>query len=112
MAQRPFPQVLNELRYGEVVQELTDKLNELVKAVENTRKGGEIVLKLKLVPTKSNGAIDIIDTIKASIPELPKGSSLFFATVEGNLVRNNPNQPELTGLRTVEVEQRGEVKSA
>jgi len=32
---------------------------------------------------------------------LAKGSSLFFATPEGNLVRNNPRQEELPGLKEV-----------
>jgi len=30
---------------------------------------------------------------------------MFFATVENNLVRNNPRQPDLTGLREVAADQ-------
>jgi hypothetical protein len=37
-------------------------------------------------------------------PELARGSSLFFPTVEGNLVRNDPRQQEIPGLKEVTTE--------
>lgn len=60
-------------------------------------------------PEASGGAIEITDEIKARIPEMPRGTSLFFATPEGNLQRNDPRQGELEGLRRVNKET-GELK--
>lgn len=94
MAEKSFNIVLGELRFGETLDELTSKMAELVAAVGNTQKVGEITIKLKLKPG-AGGSIEITDEIKAKIPELPKGSSLFFATPENNLVRNDPRQQAL-----------------
>jgi hypothetical protein len=104
MAARPFTDVLRDARYGELHEELTNQLNELVKAVGDTNKAGQLTLTIKFKPS-SGGAIEMFDEVKLKKPELPKGSSIFFATVENNLVRNNPRQPELTGLREVASDQ-------
>lgn len=100
MATRLFTDVMRDMRYGETLDELSEEFNKLVTAVENTGKAGEMIFKVKLKPSTS-GAIEVIDEIKSKLPQLPKGSSLFFATPEGNLVRNNPRQEELPGLKEV-----------
>jgi hypothetical protein len=110
MAARPFTDVIRDARYGELLDELTAQMNELVKAVGDTNKAGQLTLTIKLKPS-SGGAIEVFDEVKMKKPELPKGSSIFFATVENNLVRNNPRQPELTGLREVAAEQPKELKT-
>lgn len=97
---RPFTDVLRDIRFGEAVDELTQQFNNLVIAVESTGKVGEITLHIKLKPSRA-GAIEVFDTIKSKLPAAEKGSSLFFATPEGNLVRNNPRQTEIPGLKEV-----------
>lgn len=106
---KPFNLFLPEMRFGETVNELTEKMAELVAAVGNTNKGGSLTLTIKLKPAGC-GAIEITDEIKARIPELPRGTSLFFATPKGNLQRNDPRQGELDGLRSVEQSGRTELK--
>lgn len=110
--QKPFNITLAEIRNGMLLQEMSDQFQELVRAVDETRKTGKFVLELTVTPTKSSSAVDVADNVKVKIPQLPKGSSLFFVSVEGNLTQNNPFQPDLTGLRTVEEKPRGEVKQA
>lgn len=100
MGIRLFTDVMRDMRFGETLDEISKKFNELVTAVESTGKQGELIFKVKLKPS-SSGAIEVIDEIKSKVPELAKGSSLFFATPEGNLVRNNPRQDELPGLKEV-----------
>lgn len=107
--QKPFNLFLPEMRFGETVAELTEKMNELVAAVGNTNKTGSITLTIKLKPA-GGGAIEITDEIKAKIPTLPRGTSLFFATPEGNLQRNDPRQGELDGLRSVPAGDKGDLK--
>lgn len=91
---RPFTEILKDLRFGELSEQLNEEINKVVLAVENTGKVGELILTLKLKPS-SSGAIEVIDSVKSKVPELQKDSSLFFVTTEGNLVRNNPRQMEL-----------------
>lgn len=105
MGVRPFTDTIRDARMGELHEELSEKLNELVKAVGDTQKQGTLTLTIKLKPIGSNGAIELHDEVKLKKPELPRGSSIFFSTVENNLVRNNQTQPELTGLREVAADQ-------
>lgn len=105
MGVRPFTDTIREARMGELHDELSEKLNELVKACGDTQKVGTLTLTIKLKPLSNGGAIEMHDEVKLKKPELPKGSSIFFPTVENNLVRNNQTQPELTGLREVVTDQ-------
>lgn len=94
---KPFTDVLRDLRFGAAVDEISAEFAKLVQAVETTGKAGELTLTLKLKPSTA-GSIEVTDDVKAKLPALAKGSSLFFATVEGNLVRNDPRQQPLPGL--------------
>lgn len=100
MGVRPFTDVLRDIRFGVALDELSEEFNRLVAAVDNTSKPGELTLTIKLKPSTA-GAIELTDQIKTKLPQLPKGSSLFFPTVEGNLVRNDPRQQEIPGLKEV-----------
>lgn len=107
--QKPFNLFLPEMRFGETVAELTERMAELVAAVGNTNKVGSLTLTINLKPA-GGGAIEITDEIRAKIPELPRGTSLFFATPEGNLQRNDPRQGEMDGLRSVPASDKGDLK--
>lgn len=100
MGVRLFTDVMRDMRFGETLDEISEEFNKLVSAVENTGKQGELTFKVKLKPS-SSGAIEVIDDITSKIPKLARGTSLFFATPEGNLVRNNPRQDDLPGLKEV-----------
>lgn len=100
MAIRQFTDVIRDMRFGEMLDELDCDLNQLVTAVESTGKSGTLTITMTLKPS-SSGAIEVTDAVKVKLPKLAKGSSLFFATPEGNLVRNNPRQDELPGLKEV-----------
>ena len=101
MAIRLFTDVMRDLRFGEALDELSEQFNQLVQAVENTGRAGEMTFTVKLKPSTA-GAIEVTDQIKVKLPPTQKGSSLFFATPEGNLVRNDPRQKEIPGLKEVE----------
>lgn len=94
MAKKPFHQLLGDIRAGELNDELTAKMTELVAAVQNTNKAGSLTLKIKLTPTKGL-ALEIEDDVSINKPTLSKPSTLLFPTVEGNLQTNNPLQKSL-----------------
>lgn len=106
--QRQFVDTLNALRYGQLHDEMTDKLHELTKACTDTGKSGTLTLVLKMKPGKA-GQMEIIDEIKSKIPEFERGSTILFTTPEGNLQREDPRQMKLEGLRSVD-ESTGEIK--
>lgn len=106
---KPFDAVLRDIRYGDSIDELSEKFGALVGAVTATQKAGEITYKIKLKPAGGD-AIEVIDSISVKMPELPRGSSVFFATPENNLVRNDPRQPALDGLRDVSSQPAAQLK--
>jgi hypothetical protein len=105
---RPFTQTLDQLRFGTLTDDLTKALNELTIKCGDTGRSGELTLKLVLKPGKA-GQIEIVDDIKVKMPKDEKGSTIMFATVEGNLTREDPRQMQLEGLRTVD-SKTGELK--
>lgn len=100
----PFTDTLVKLRYGTLHDDLTDALNQLTSDVTRTGKVGQITLTIKLKPTNNSGQIEIIDDIKVQTPKENKGTSIMFATPENNLVRDDPRQLKLEGLRSVDME--------
>lgn len=108
MGIRPFTDTLNTLRFGTLNDDLSDALHELIEKCANTGKAGTLTLQLTLKPGKG-GQIEVIDDLKVKLPKEEKGTTLMFATPEGNLTREDPRQLKLEGLRSVDMET-GELK--
>ena len=106
---RPFTDTLRQIRFGELQDELTDELSKLTAACTDTGRAGELVLKIKLKPGKG-GQVELLDDLTVRPPKRERGTSIFFATVDGNLQRTDPRQGELEGIREVPTEPRGEVR--
>jgi hypothetical protein len=103
-------EILKALRYGTLDSELGQKLHEVVQRVDATQRVGSISLTLKVKPGGA-GRIEITDDIKVTMPKEEKGSSIMFVMpVSGALVRTDPRQMEIEGLKTVDRET-GEIKS-
>ena len=103
MTFRQFTDVLPSLRYGTLNDDLGEALNTLTKKCDETNKSGTLTLTLKLKPGKG-GQIEIFDEIKVSLPKEEKASSIMFATPDGNLIREDPRQMTIDGLRTLDKE--------
>jgi len=95
---RAFADVLRELSGGEFYEQATNKLAEVVEGVTLHRKPGEFSITLKIAP--NGDAVIVSETIKAKVPEAARGSTVFFVTSGGALVRQDPRQQDLP-LRTV-----------
>lgn len=91
---RPFTDALREIRDGALLDELSDKLNQLVSAVQTTEKSGELTLKITLAPESGSAAIFVADKVTLKLPELSRGRTVMFGTETGNLQRKNPKQKE------------------
>jgi hypothetical protein len=100
MSVRPITDTLRLLDGGAFMDRCSDELATLVKAVEATGKTGKLSITLDL-KTVGNGAVQITPKVNAAVPEPKPDTTLLWATVEGNLVIDNPSQQKLD-LRQVE----------
>lgn len=99
---RPFADVLRDLKQGQVVDEAAIQLQDLVRAVLAAGKKGTFALKVEIAPMKGNSNALVVSAQSTITP--PKGepiSSVFFADDDHNLVRDDPRQIALPGLREV-----------
>lgn len=93
---RPFFDTAREIRRGQMLEDCADKLQEVVAFVAEHGKPAELVIKIKVKPaSKGNGAFIVADDIKATLPKLPSGETIFFGTPDNNLVPNDPRQKPL-----------------
>lgn len=100
---RPFAELLTILDKGTAHAEASRALHDLVAAVADTGKAGTMTLTIKLAPLKgSTDQIVVAAQVTAKPPKSEPGAAIFWRDKSGNLVRNDPNQPEIDGLRVVE----------
>ena len=98
MSGRAFAVFLQELRDGRAHAELSTSLAELLAAVKETGKAGEITLKLKVKPASRGSDVDkvtISDLITTKLPKPERGDDFFWLTDDNNLSRNHPRQQSL-----------------
>ncbi len=107
----PFSQQIAHLGKGTTDDELTQELAELVRDIKTHRAGGTITLELKLKPILAGHEVELIDivpSIKVKKPKAQRLSTRMFATYDGDLLRNDPDQGDLD-LKTVDTDT-GEIK--
>lgn len=101
---RPFADWLRELAHGKTHDEMSEAIWDLTQRVRETGKKGSVQLTIAIEPmpkTDGKGPLVINDEIKLRLPEFNRDASVAYVDGNGNLARNDPRQPELTGLRDV-----------
>lgn len=101
---RPFADFLREQSHGTTHDELSEALHTLVARVQDTGKKGSLTLTIgveRLKGGRSDNALIVSDSIKLNLPEHDRDTSLFFATADGNLSRDDPRQLSFESLRDV-----------
>lgn len=99
---RPFADVLRDIQGGEIADEAALLMQQLVSAVHEFGKKGSMRLDIEVQPMKGNTAALMVSA-QASIRP-PKGdptAAVFFWDDDNNLVRDDPRQLALPGLREV-----------
>jgi len=110
---RPFADWLREQSRGRTHEELSEALWDLISRVDETHKKGSLTLTLYIEPLKADPAMLVVtDEIRLKLPEFDRPGSTAYIDHDGNLTRQNPNQPELTGLRAIENDNITELKEA
>ena len=98
MSAKAFAVFLQDLRDGRAHAELSTTLAELLAAVKETGKAGEITLKLKVKPASRGSDVDkvtITDTVAVKLPKPERGEDFYWLTDDNNLSRNHPRQHSL-----------------
>lgn len=95
MSVRPITDTLRHIGGGVFIDTASDKLAELVAAVDSTGKAGSIDMKIKLKKATRGGAMHITGTVKLNKPAEEPMEAMLFATPEGNLTADDPRQQKL-----------------
>ncbi len=81
------------LAEGAVVPDLVNEIHEVVKAVRDTGRAGDISLKLKIAPCSGSERQVVVNAeINSKPPKSARPMSLYFADEEGALHRQDPLQ--------------------
>lgn len=98
---KPFSDVLGEVENGQLLNELTENVYNIIAAVMETRKPGSLTLAMTFTPT-GKGTVNVDAKFKAKEPEHDRPTTTFFVGNDFSLQRSDPNQPRLP-LREVEM---------
>ena len=101
MSVRPITDTLRHIGGGVFIDTASEKLTELVHAVDNSGKSGKITLHITVKKATRNGAMIITGKVQLLKPAEDAMEAMMFATPEGNLVADDPNQQKLD-LRQVQ----------
>lgn len=109
-----FIETLREIRRGVSLEELSDQLTALVASVRDTGRPGKLVYTLTVKPASKGDTQTLMlqDAIKVAAPVLERATTVFYATKDNALQRNDPRQPELEGLRVLDHPTRGKDQAA
>lgn len=100
MALKPITETLRHVRGGLLINEASELLAEIVKAVEVTGKAGKLTIELQIKKLSRSGALEIIDKVTSKTPTEAPLTTMMYPTPEGNLITEDPRQQKLD-LKTV-----------
>lgn len=97
---RPFAAILADIQRGGLLDHASAELQRLVAAVDERRAKGKLVLTIEVAPAKHDpSALAVTAGIKTTPPPGEPALSLFFTDKQKNLVRDDPRQAAIPGLR-------------
>ncbi|MFW6598141.1 hypothetical protein ACQBAU_16200 [Propionibacteriaceae bacterium Y2011] len=95
---RPFADWIREYNRGQLHDEISHALQELATAVKDHQKAGTITVTVKIEPLKDNSdVLKVSDKVTTKVPQPDRKAAIYFADADGNLRRDNPNQPSIPG---------------
>jgi hypothetical protein len=92
---RPITDTIRKIGGGQFIDAASDKLAELVAAVEESGKPGKINLCITVKKASRGGAMLVTGTATLAKPAEPAMECMLFATPDGNLVVDDPKQQRL-----------------
>jgi len=112
MSTRPITDTLRHIGGGVFIDTASDKLSELVNAVDETGKAGKLLLEVNVKKASRGGAMHITGKVTMKKPPEEPMEALLFATPEGNLVADDPHQQKLDLKSVPDSGKNAELKTA
>lgn len=94
MEQKPFSDILSEMRGGEVERLLTAAMADVCSAVATIGGRGVVTLSLK-IKSNGEGSVVIEPDVNHRAPKPSIGRAIFFVDAVGSLHRSDPRQTEI-----------------
>jgi len=92
---KPIHETLRHIGGGVFIDTASDRMAELVNAVDSSGKAGKLTIEIKVKKATRGGAMHITGNVKLSKPAEEPMEAMLFATPEGNLVADDPRQTKL-----------------
>jgi len=89
---RSIADFLREHRNGLTIDEASDMLAAIVAAVTDEQRGGKMTLTISVKPLGKGDGLEVAVDLKAVPPKKTPGVSIFFATPDNSLTRQDPRQ--------------------
>ena len=90
-----FIGVINNLRKGKLLTEVSEQLQALTQAVMEHRRPGKLTLTIKIAPQGDGDVVVLTDDVEIKAPKTSPTGSVFYTTDDGLLSRDDPNQKEM-----------------
>lgn len=94
-----FATFIMDLSHGDVNGALSEKLERLIDAVNQTNKGGVLTVKFTVKKEGTMATVHCDASIKLPEPSMP-GTMFFFGEEAGVLMREDPRQLTLKAIAT------------
>lgn len=93
---RLITDILRDIRKGRVVDTASEELAEVVRSVLDTNKAGAYTIQISVKPQgKNDNAVILGVKLSSSIPKMEQPEGLFFANLDGDLLRDDPTQQRM-----------------
>lgn len=93
---RLITDILRDVRKGAAVEEATNALSDVVRAVDETGKKGAVTIVVNVVPAPHGGPEkQIIVEVKSKKPIASIAPAVFFSDQDGDLHRADPTQEDM-----------------
>lgn len=92
---KPITDTMHHIGNGFFINTASEKMQDLVKKVNESGKSGKIDLSITVKKQTRSGAMHITGKIKATMPADDPMETLLFATDDGGLSADNPHQQKL-----------------
>lgn len=90
-----FMKFLQEHRGGSTHDEISEKIRDLVASVTDEGKSGKLTITIAIKPVGKGDGLEVAVEAKSSPPKPTAGVSIFFASPDNSLVRQDPRQQTL-----------------
>lgn len=94
---KTFPEIIRELDRGRLQSELEEKLTDVVEAVLESGKAGNLKLEIRVKKAGGGDSNQLLLDAKVTTkePQVEKPTTLYFADGENHLMRRDPRQFEM-----------------